>query len=941
LNPPPDFWRAELPGPKNFYPYSALASMNLFAQHPSLSMSRTTAIRPHVFVSLALTVLVALLGLMLLDPGWRPGAVILHTSYDSLHSLSGIRSEATTDSPVVLVYLDLKSFLDTGQNPAQPWPRELHAKLLRRLTAAGARAVVFDIVFSKPGPAGAADQALTEAIRANGRVILAAEFSNTTAAPDDKQVWARLGSVEPLYEPLVQAAAAWGIATLGIDDDRVVRRFVAGFESDAQPTLAWAAASLLRLPAVTNTSMQAANQFWIRHYGPPFTIPHISYSQALDSLDVDDGFFRDKVVFVGSRPWVESINAPQDAFRNPFHSWKYRDLFMPGVEVHATELLNLIRGDWLRRLSRAKEMVILLAVGLLFGGGLVWLRPIPATIIALAGAGVALGVSLAGFSRGVWFPWLIISAVQIPVALGGSVLFYSVEWYRARKRFEAAKRIADAKIREQAALIDKAHDAILVQDLDDKILYANPSAERLYGWKLDALQRDGATAEIFLPDEKAAGSARTAALKDGEWNGELRQQTRAGQIVTVASRWTLIRDETSQPKALLIINSDVTGQKQLEAQFLRTQRMNTIGTLAGGMAHDLNNALAPILMGVQLLRRQAGDEESRRWLAMIESSTHRGADMVRQVLLFARGRGGEFQRLELGVLVKELEQMVRETFPKNITVETFLPGDLWPVRGNPTQLHQVLLNLCVNARDAMPEGGKLSFVADNVELAAAEAAAIPDGQPGEFVSLLVSDTGTGIPPEVRAKIFEPFFTTKGEGRGTGIGLSTVMRIVKSHGGFLHVESEPGQGTTFEVFLPRAVETAPTEIAAATVGPARGQGELILVADDEQAICELLTAELTSCGYRVLAASNGEEAVQLFQKHAGEVRLLITDCAMPVMDGPQAIRTLREKRPELPVILASGEGGADADKVGDVVLVNKPFTLEEILSAVQNCLRSER
>lgn len=321
----------------------------------------------------------------------------------------------------------------------------------------------------------------------------------------------------------------------------------------------------------------------------------------------------------------------------------------------------------------------------------------------------------------------------------------------------------------------------------------------------------------------------------------------------------------------------------------------------------------------------------------METSTQRGADMVRQVLLFARGRGGEFERLELGALVRELEKMVRETFPKNVKVDSFLPGDLWPVRGNPTQLHQVLLNFCVNARDAMPDGGKLSFVADNVELTAAEAGIIPDGQPGEFVSLLVSDSGTGMPPEVRARIFEPFFSTKGEGRGTGIGLSTVMRIVKSHGGFMQVESEVGQGTSFEVFLPRAAEAAPVETAVIATDLPRGSGEMILVADDDIAIRELVAAELGSFGYRVLKATHGAEAVALFRQHADEMRLFITDGAMPVMSGPQAIIELRKLKPGLPVILTSAEGGTVVPE--GVVAVAKPFALEELLVAIQRSLKS--
>jgi CheY-like chemotaxis protein len=315
----------------------------------------------------------------------------------------------------------------------------------------------------------------------------------------------------------------------------------------------------------------------------------------------------------------------------------------------------------------------------------------------------------------------------------------------------------------------------------------------------------------------------------------------------------------------------------------------------------------------------------------MEASTHRGADMVRQVLLFARGREGELERIALAPLFKELEKLVRETFPKDVAVESFLPADLWPVQGNLTQLHQILLNLCVNARDAMPKGGKLSFVADNVELCTDEAAAIPDGRAGQFVSILVSDTGTGMPPEIRAKIFEPFFTTKGEGKGTGIGLATVMRLVKSHQGFLRVESEPGEGTTFEIFLPRA-----TQMAAVVEKPAanlpRGKGETILIADDEQAIRELLTAELTSAGYRVLPAANGAEAVTLFRENQSTVCLFITDGAMPIMNGWEALAAMRKTRPNLPVILTSGD--AEGDRSLRISVVNKPFSLEDILASIQ-------
>ena len=892
-------------------------------------MAFPQATRPRVFAALWLATSVALLGLALKNS--FDGA-----SYDSLHSLAGVQAEATADSPVVIVYLDLGSFTHAQLDPAQPWPRERHAELLNRLQTAGAKAAVFDIVFGNAGPSAEADKKFADAIRENGRVVLAAEFNATTVEDSDQKNWARVDRVEPIYPPFAQAAAAHGIASQEISDDYVVRRYIAGFTSEPQPSLTWATANFLQLPITqTTNALAAANQKWLRYYGPPLTIPHISYSQILETNGVTDDFFREKIVFIGARPLVNHFNERKDEFGNPFHSWKYKDYFMPGVEVHATEMLNLLRNDALQKTSAASENILLLIGALIFGGGLIWLRPLPATVVALVGAVVVPLISLAFFAHDIWFSWLVVSAVQIPAALFGSWLYQFQDWFFTRRKLEAARRSADAKIREQAALIDKAHDAILVQDLAGKIIYANPSAEKLYGWKFSELQPDSAV-EIFSPALAVVEKARAAALHDGEWNGELLLQTRGGQTITVDSRWTLLRDDAGQASGLLLINSDITEKKTLEQQFLRTQRMNTIGTLAGGMAHDLNNALSPVLLGAQLLRRKSGDAEDRKMLTMIETSANRGADMVRQVLLFARGRGGEFERLELGPLVKELEKMVRETFPKNIFVETFLPRDLWSVRGNLTQLHQVLLNLCVNARDAMPDGGKLSFVADNVELSADEAKEIADGQPGKFISVSVSDTGTGMPPEVKAKIFEPFFTTKDEGKGTGIGLATVVRILKSHGGFLRVESEPGQGATFEIFIPSAEEISVSAAKPIEADLPRGHGELILIADDEQVICELVAAELQEFGYRVLAATNGADALTLFKQHADEVKLFITDASMPVMSGPQAIVAIRKLRPGLPVILSSGE--ACAEQLENVVELSKPFALAELLNTVSRCLK---
>lgn len=886
--------------------------------------------RARLWASLVLAAATAMVALWLRTAP-APLDALVRASYDTLHIYG--RQLLLGDSSVIIVYLDLPSYQNLHVDLGQVWPRGLHAKLLRRLSTAKARAVVFDIVFGEAGSDPAGDQALAAAIRENGSVVLAAEYNTQSSHEmNEDEAGARLSNLMPPFDPFARAARAWGIAEQRMDDDFVVRRYLAGFSNNGTRSLTWAAGDELKLPATSgNAAMAEANRGWLRYYGAPLTIPHTSYSAALNPNDVPDEFFRDKIVFIGGRPFVKQAKARSDEFRSPFHSWANKDLFMPGVEVHATEMLNLQRNELLLRPGPTAEAALLILGSCLLGGGLIWLRPIPATAATLAGAAGAYALAQYGFSKGIWFPWLLVSAVQAPVALAGSGLFYSVEWYRARRRFVS-------QIREQAALIDKAHDAILVEELDGKIAYANPGAEHLYGWKLAEFQSEGATSELFSPDAAGAASARAAAMQNGGWDGELHLQTKGGQTIVVNSRWTLIRNEKHKPKALLMISSDVTEKKQLEAEFLRAQRMNTIGTLAGGMAHDLNNALSPILMGVQLLRRKAVDEESTRLLGVMETNTHRSADMVRQVLLFARGRNAQVERLKLGPLVKELEKIVRETFPKNVQVESFVAADLWPVRGNLTQLHQVLLNLCVNARDAMPQGGRLSFAADNIELSESDAAKITDARPGAYVSLIVSDTGTGMSPEVQARIFEPFFTTKGEGRGTGIGLSTVMRIVKGHGAFLRLESEPGQGTTFEIFLPRAAKAAAVVTTSIGMQAPRGRGELILIADDEQAIRELVQEGLTAHGYTVIAVSNGEEALQSFQNQSAEIRLFMSDNDMPVMDGMRAIAEIRKLRSGLPVILTSGESPAENRPVSDNVwILSKPFALEDLLATVHQIL----
>jgi PAS domain S-box-containing protein len=511
-----------------------------------------------------------------------------------------------------------------------------------------------------------------------------------------------------------------------------------------------------------------------------------------------------------------------------------------------------------------------------------------------------------------------------------------------RKKAEAALRQSEASLREAQRI---AHVGNWSWNILTNELRWSDEIFSIFGL---AVQQFKATYEGFLErvhpgDREKVMEAVRAALELGKPYGlEHRVLRPDGEVRIVYERAEILRDRSGKAVGMVGTVQDITEQKRIEAEFLRAQRMDSIGALAGGIAHDLNNALSPILMGIQLIRRQLLDPASQQMLAVMEASTNRGAEMVRQVLTFARGREGERELLDIGRLIREMEHIVRQTLPKTITVAAMVPGDLWPVMGNATQLHQVLLNLCINARDAMPEGGQLTLAADNVELSADEAKGIPNAKPGPWVLLLVSDTGTGIAPEVLPRIFEPFFTTKAPGEGTGLGLSTIARIVRNHEGFVSVKSELGAGTSFEIYCPRAERAparAPTD-AALPAGLLPGQGRLILFVDDDQSVREMVVPTLTEHGYRVLSAGNGAEGLALLSHHQRDVCLILTDLAMPVMDGTAMLEALRAQLPDLPVILMSGEVESDEGvlPLGATAFLRKPFRLEQLLTAIADALK---
>jgi two-component system cell cycle sensor histidine kinase/response regulator CckA len=506
------------------------------------------------------------------------------------------------------------------------------------------------------------------------------------------------------------------------------------------------------------------------------------------------------------------------------------------------------------------------------------------------------------------------------------------------------RRQAMQKITEQAAMLDQAHDGIIMLTLDGKYAYVNGAAELLLGWKAEELI--GHVAIDFFPpeDRPALKQAVAETMEKGSWQGELRIHHKLGHEIYIDTRRTLIRDEQGAPKAQLTISADITDKKKRDALALRNQRLESLGTLAGGIAHDLNNVLAPILMSIALLKLKVTDESGQRLLAMLELNAERGAQLVRQVLAFGRGAEGDRVMVQPLHIAREIEQIVSDTFPKTLSFELLSEREPWTVTGDPTQLHQVLLNLCVNARDAMPNGGKITLRLENTVLDETYSSMNHGSKPGAYLVLSVTDTGTGIPAHVRERIFEPFFTTKEIGKGTGLGLSTSLGIVQSHGGFINVTSDNGKGSTFKIFLPANTVATAATAPAKRPGLPRGHNELILIVDDEQPILNVAKSTLERFGYRVVVATNGAAAVSTYALQRESIAVVVTDMAMPIMDGPAMAVALKAINPDVKIIGSSGmDGGGGltaAANVGVKEFIPKPYSAETLLKAIARAIGGE-
>jgi PAS domain S-box-containing protein len=519
-----------------------------------------------------------------------------------------------------------------------------------------------------------------------------------------------------------------------------------------------------------------------------------------------------------------------------------------------------------------------------------------------------------------------------------------------RKGTEATLRESESRL---AGIIESAMDAIVTADETGTIVVFNHAAEEIF--RCPAGEAIGRSVERFIPGKSRDVHKAWLVGKVG--------QKEVGQEFRAVSGTALRADGEEFPVEASVCSIEVNGRplftvilrdmtervraeaarKTLEEQVLLSQRLESVGRLAGGIAHDLNNILTPVLLGVPMLRDASNSPDVQETLDAMEISAKRGAAIIRQLLTFSRGGGGEHAPVQLTLIVRDMCAIIRETFPKNIVTKTDFPPVVWTVNGNRTQLHQVLMNLCVNARDAMSAGGTLSLVLENVELDEEFAAMTPGINPGPHVLLSVTDTGVGIPPEVLDKIFDPFFTTKDVGRGTGLGLSTVVGIAKSHGGIVRVTSRIGEGTQFRIYLP-AVPGSRTRAETRLPFVPSGQGELILVVDDEVAVRMVTRKALEKHNYRVVEAADGREAIARFTENRETIAAVVTDLLMPVLDGPSFIRELRRLGADLPVIAASGHvdgAGLSDDEMKQVqAILPKPYLADELLFCLRGVLHSK-
>ena len=508
-----------------------------------------------------------------------------------------------------------------------------------------------------------------------------------------------------------------------------------------------------------------------------------------------------------------------------------------------------------------------------------------------------------------------------------------------------ASRKAEETQRYLSTAIEQSIEAVMITDRNGKIQYINPAFEHISGYrKEEVIGRD----TRFLKSEGLDSSyykEPLAAIRNGKpWKGRLVSQRKDGQKFYEDVAISPVRDSSGEIVSFVDVAHDVTENVELQIQLLQAQKMEAVGTLAGGIAHDFNNLLQAVLGYSELiLQHKKAEDPDYPDLQKICQAGRRGADLVKSLLTFSRKVETKFVPVDLNQEITSIRSLLSRTIPKTIRIDLHLSGALESIHGDSSQIGQVLMNLGVNARDAMPDGGILTIETKNIRLSDEYCSAHLDAKPGSYVLLTVSDTGEGIAKETLSHIFEPFFTTKETGKGTGLGLATVYGIVKQHHGHITCNSELGHGTTFKIYLP-AIQTEQDLKTPTSETAIRGGTETVLLVDDEAFLRELGARILNQYGYHVITASNGKEAFEIYQRDGESISLIILDLIMPEMDGRQCVAEIRRIDPNVKVVIASGysDGQPTNRDMASAAkgFVQKPYNVKQLLNTVREVLDND-
>jgi len=509
------------------------------------------------------------------------------------------------------------------------------------------------------------------------------------------------------------------------------------------------------------------------------------------------------------------------------------------------------------------------------------------------------------------------------------------------------KRRTEVEITMLAHAMMSISECLCITDLEGSIIFSNKAFQKSFQFNKKELKNVNFDHLCQRP-EKFAQEIRPRTLKSGKWEGEIRCRTKEGRLFPFSLSTSTINDDQGTPALVIIVGKDITERKQLEEQLRQSQKMEAVGQLAGGVAHDFNNLLI-VISGYadNLLKTTLEEDPQRKKILQISKAAERAAALTRQLLAFSRKQILQPQKVDINLLISDLEKMLRRLIGENIELKTNLDPNTSKIVADPGQIEQVLMNLVVNARDAMPNGGKLIIETANGVLTEEESRMHKGSQPGNYVFLTIRDNGCGMDNTTIARIFEPFFTTKDQGKGTGLGLSTVYGIVKQSNGYIMVDSDPGKGTVFKILMPRVVDEVQsrqhpvTENNEQNAQTAVDGNETILVVEDEEQVRELVCEMLESFGYRIIEADNGKDAIDIYNRNRDSIKLILTDVIMPQMSGKQFIQSLDEMNPETRVLFMSGYTDSAIDHHGildpDTKFIQKPFTPVDLLKKVREVL----